>query len=168
VDGAEPARRVRVGQRLLRRRGLRRGGRRRAERLLFRRQRRLGGVRRGQGERDRDRARDGEEFAHGEATNAALRRTLPLVSAGPDTRAPSRTQNPLPGHESPVPDTNLPPRTRVVGYVRHSTMLRVVQAARYVMPFREGGSVPALVEGDDLGLYVVKLRGAGQGVKALV
>jgi HipA-like kinase len=47
-------------------------------------------------------------------------------------------------------------------------MLRVVRAVRYVMPFREGGSVPALVEGDDLGMYVVKLRGAGQGVKALV
>src|SRR3984957_13971557 len=47
-------------------------------------------------------------------------------------------------------------------------MLRLVRAARYVLPFREGGSVPALVEGDDLGMYVVKLRGAGQGVKALV
>ena len=47
-------------------------------------------------------------------------------------------------------------------------MLRVVRATRYVMPFREGGSVPALVEGDDLGMYVVKLRGAGQGAKALV
>jgi hypothetical protein len=47
-------------------------------------------------------------------------------------------------------------------------MLRVVRAARYVLPFREGGSVPALVEGDDLGMYVVMLRGAGQGVKALL
>jgi hypothetical protein len=47
-------------------------------------------------------------------------------------------------------------------------MLRVVRAARYVTPFREGGSVPALVEGDDLGLWVVKLRGAGQGVNALL
>jgi len=47
-------------------------------------------------------------------------------------------------------------------------MLRSVRAARYVLPFREGGSVPALVEGDDLGMYVVKLRGAGQGTKALV
>src|SRR4051794_34350597 len=46
-------------------------------------------------------------------------------------------------------------------------MLRTVQAARYVMPFREGSSVPALVEGDDLGLYVVKLRGAAQGLPAL-
>jgi hypothetical protein len=47
-------------------------------------------------------------------------------------------------------------------------MLRRVRANRYVMPFREGGSVPALVEADDLGLYVVKLRGAGQGPRALV
>jgi HipA-like protein len=47
-------------------------------------------------------------------------------------------------------------------------MLRSVRAIRYVMPFREGGSVPALVEADDLGLYVVKLRGAGQGTRALV
>lgn len=47
-------------------------------------------------------------------------------------------------------------------------MLRTVDAVRYVMPFREGSSVPALVEADDLGLYVVKLRGAGQGPKALV
>ena len=46
--------------------------------------------------------------------------------------------------------------------------MRTVQATRYVLPLREGGSVPALVEGDDLGLYVVKLRGAGQGSKALV
>ncbi|MBV9947105.1 MAG: aminotransferase class I and II [Myxococcales bacterium] len=46
--------------------------------------------------------------------------------------------------------------------------MRSVRADRYVLPLREGGSVPALVEGDDLGLYVVKLRGAGQGPKALV
>ena len=47
-------------------------------------------------------------------------------------------------------------------------MLRTVQATRYVTPFREGGSLPALVEGDDLGLYVLKFRGAGQGPLALV
>jgi hypothetical protein len=46
--------------------------------------------------------------------------------------------------------------------------VRTVRAARYVLPFRQGGSVPALVEADDLGLYVVKLRGAGQGRKTLV
>ncbi|MRG90388.1 HipA family kinase [Polyangium spumosum] len=47
-------------------------------------------------------------------------------------------------------------------------MLRTVNAVRYVTPLREGGSVPALVEADDDGLYVVKLRGAAQGAKALI
>src|SRR6185295_2129896 len=47
-------------------------------------------------------------------------------------------------------------------------MLRTVQATRYVTPFREGGSLPALVEAEDLGLYVLKFRGAGQGPLALV
>lgn len=46
--------------------------------------------------------------------------------------------------------------------------LRSVDATRYVMPFREGGSLPGLVEASDDGLYVVKFRGAGQGPKALV
>ncbi len=47
-------------------------------------------------------------------------------------------------------------------------MLRTVHATRYVLPLREGGSLPAIVEADDLGLYVVKFRGAGQGRLALV
>ena len=47
-------------------------------------------------------------------------------------------------------------------------MLRTVTATRYVTPLREGGSLPALVEADDDGLYVLKFRGAGQGRKALV
>jgi hypothetical protein len=46
--------------------------------------------------------------------------------------------------------------------------MRTVRATRYVAPFREGGSLPGLVEADDDGLYVVKFRGAGQGPKALV
>jgi len=46
--------------------------------------------------------------------------------------------------------------------------MRTVNVIRYVLPFREGGSVPALVEADDLGLYVVKLRGAAQGTKPLI
>ena len=46
--------------------------------------------------------------------------------------------------------------------------LRSVAATRYVTPLREGGSLPAIVEADDDGLYVLKFRGAGQGVKALV
>jgi hypothetical protein len=47
-------------------------------------------------------------------------------------------------------------------------MLRTVTATRYVLPLREGGSLPAIVEADDLGSYVVKFRGAGQGPLALV
>src|SRR5881227_3063691 len=46
--------------------------------------------------------------------------------------------------------------------------LREVAATRYVTPLREGGSLPGLVEADDDGLYVVKFRGAGQGLRALV
>jgi hypothetical protein len=46
--------------------------------------------------------------------------------------------------------------------------LRDVAAIRYVTPLREGGSLPGLVEADDDGLYVVKFRGAGQGLRALV
>jgi hypothetical protein len=46
--------------------------------------------------------------------------------------------------------------------------LRTVAATRYVTPLREGGSMPAIVEADDLGTYVLKFRGAGQGEKALV
>lgn len=45
--------------------------------------------------------------------------------------------------------------------------VRTVAATRYVTPLREGGSLPAIVEADDLGLYVLKFRGAGQGVLAL-
>jgi hypothetical protein len=47
-------------------------------------------------------------------------------------------------------------------------VLRSVLATRYVTPFREGGSLPGLVEADDDGLYVAKFRGAGQGARALV
>ncbi len=43
-----------------------------------------------------------------------------------------------------------------------------VEATRYVAPLREGGSLPALIEADDDGLYVLKFRGAGQGPKSLV
>ena len=47
-------------------------------------------------------------------------------------------------------------------------MLRHVTAIRYVTPLREGGSLPGLMEADDLGTYVVKYNGAGQGPKVLV
>jgi hypothetical protein len=46
--------------------------------------------------------------------------------------------------------------------------IRTVTASRYVTPLREGGSLPAIVEADDEGLYVLKFRGAGQGPKALL
>jgi hypothetical protein len=49
-----------------------------------------------------------------------------------------------------------------------TSTLRTVRATRYVTPLREGGSMPGLVEADDDGLYVVKFRGAGQGLKALI
>src|SRR3954452_23184394 len=49
-----------------------------------------------------------------------------------------------------------------------AAVLRTVTATRYVTPLREGGSLPALVEADDDGLYVLKFTGAGQGAKALV
>ena len=47
-------------------------------------------------------------------------------------------------------------------------MLREVTATRYVAPLRAGGSLPGLVEADDLGTYVVKFTGSAQGRKALV
>jgi hypothetical protein len=47
-------------------------------------------------------------------------------------------------------------------------MPRTVTATRYVTPLREGGSLPAIIEADDAGLYVLKFRGAGQGAKALI
>lgn len=46
--------------------------------------------------------------------------------------------------------------------------IRTVNVNRYVMPLREGGSLPAIAEADDGFLYVIKFRGAGQGVKALI
>src|SRR4029077_13281023 len=47
-------------------------------------------------------------------------------------------------------------------------VLRSVRATKYLTPFREGGSLPGLVEADDDGLYVVKFYGAAQGPRALV
>ncbi|HSM93520.1 MAG TPA: HipA family kinase [Anaeromyxobacteraceae bacterium] len=46
--------------------------------------------------------------------------------------------------------------------------MRQATATRYVTPLREGGSLPAIFEADDQGLYVVKFRAAGQGPRALV
>src|ERR1700754_3932083 len=47
-------------------------------------------------------------------------------------------------------------------------IVRTVKATRYVTPLREGGSMPAIVEADDDGMYVLKFRGAAQGPKALI
>jgi hypothetical protein len=46
--------------------------------------------------------------------------------------------------------------------------LRTITATRYVTPLHEGGSLPAIVEANDEGLYVLKFRGAGQGARALI
>jgi hypothetical protein len=47
-------------------------------------------------------------------------------------------------------------------------VIPTVSVTRYVTPLREGGSLPGVVEADDLGTYVCKFRGAGQGVRVLV
>lgn len=49
-----------------------------------------------------------------------------------------------------------------------SPEIREVTITRYIQPFREGGSLPGLVDADDGFSYVIKFRGAGQGKKALV
>jgi hypothetical protein len=46
--------------------------------------------------------------------------------------------------------------------------IRTVNVTRYVTPLREGGSLPAIAEADDGFMYVLKFRGAGQGIKALI
>jgi len=46
--------------------------------------------------------------------------------------------------------------------------LRTVHVTRYITPLREGGSLPALAEADDDFKYVLKFKGAGHGVKALI
>ncbi|WP_143307136.1 HipA family kinase [Chitinophaga vietnamensis] len=52
--------------------------------------------------------------------------------------------------------------------INHQHQLRTVNVTRYVTPLREGGSMPAIAEADDGFLYVLKFRGAGQGIKALI
>jgi hypothetical protein len=47
-------------------------------------------------------------------------------------------------------------------------VIPTVAVTRYVTPLREGGSLPGIVEADDLGTYVCKFRGAGQGARVLV
>lgn len=52
--------------------------------------------------------------------------------------------------------------------IQDENTLRTVHVTRYVTPLREGGSLPAIAEADDEFLYVLKFRGAGQGVKTLI
>ena len=52
--------------------------------------------------------------------------------------------------------------------MQKSVQLRTVEVTRYITPLREGGSLPAIVEANDDFLYVLKFRGAGQGIKALI
>src|SRR5215204_1415946 len=52
--------------------------------------------------------------------------------------------------------------------LHNGTKMRTVNTTRYVTPLREGGSLPAIIEADDDGMYVLKFRGAGQGPKALI
>src|SRR3954452_1497316 len=82
---------------------------------------------------------------------------------------PGRCDAGLPGlaHSHPPGGGACAMRWGVAGFAPVSR-LRSVAATRYVTPLREGGSLPGLVEADDDGLYVLKFRGAGQGIKALV
>ena len=59
-------------------------------------------------------------------------------------------------------------RRAVPAYRLGRLLMRTVNASRYVTPLREGGSLPAIIEADDEGMYVLKFRGAGQGAKALI
>ncbi len=52
--------------------------------------------------------------------------------------------------------------------MQNNLSLRTVNVTRYLQPLREGGSLPALAEADDNHKYVLKFRGAGHGVKALI
>ena len=46
--------------------------------------------------------------------------------------------------------------------------IREEELTRYILPLREGGSLPLLGEASDGFRYVVKMRGAGHGKKALI
>lgn len=46
--------------------------------------------------------------------------------------------------------------------------MRNIAVTRYITPLREGGSLPAIIEADDEGMYVLKFHGAGQGARALI
>src|SRR5947208_13575569 len=59
-------------------------------------------------------------------------------------------------------------KNKLISALIMGQQIRSVNVTRYITPLREGGSLPAIAEADDDFLYVLKFRGAGQGVKALV
>lgn len=63
--------------------------------------------------------------------------------------------------------TNCPDFSRIGDYFEGMGILSSYSASRYIVPLREGGSLPAIVEVDGGGLFVAKFRGAGQGARAL-
>src|SRR5690606_10109766 len=86
---------------------------------------------------------------------------------------PTRLGSDRPGRPDHGPENGRPGRREICGCRRsaRATLARVlprITATAYLTPLREGGSLPAIMEADDLGTYVVKFTGAGQGVKALV
>lgn len=85
---------------------------------------------------------------------------MALADAGADQLAP--------GAQARRGAPRVTPSRAALPALHFAAMLRSVTATRYVAPLREGGSLPAIVEADDDGLYVVKFRGAGHGTKALV
>ena len=91
--------------------------------------------------------------------------TLPAAATG--TRARPHRRAVAPARSTAA--TRIPVRADEPGAGRvPGTVLPSVTATRYVTPLREGGSLPGLMEADDLGTYVVKWRAAGQGVRVLV
>src|SRR3954452_6112521 len=68
----------------------------------------------------------------------------------------------------PPPRIDAPREEAPPPAARAGPVVRTVRAVRYVTPLREGGSLPAIVEADDDGMYVLKFHGAGQGPKALI
>lgn len=80
----------------------------------------------------------------------------------PDSRNP--TGSPAPSAPAKLGCVSVPLSEKPVS----TGPLDLIRATRYVTPLREGGSLPGLVEGNDLGTWVVKFRGAGQGPGALV
>ena len=100
-----------------------------------------------------------DDLARSCESSGSVRRHVAVVRCGPpDVRLRRRAQlencdSRRAGRAARLPD---PPH------------LRTVAVTRYVTPLREGGSVPAIVEADDEGMYVLKFRGAGQGPKALI